>query len=749
MEPHRFLRNCCVLTIALLAPSLAAAQAPPERATMAAVRMRDGEAIAVDGNLDEPVWTRAAPATDFIQQLPQTGAPATERTEVRIAYDRTTFYMGVTCYDSDPDGLLRYQIRRDQFLPADDRFMWVIDPFLTAQSGYHFETNPSGLMGEGLLGPAGYNRNWDGVWTLRVRRSSIGWTIEIAIPFSTLNFDPNATAWGVNFQRTVRRKGEETLWTGWALNQGLFRFSNTGLLTGLNQDVTQGLGLDLRPYALGLADASPLTGQPKTKGSVKAGIDLFYSLTPGLRASATVNTDFAQTEVDERAVNLTQFALFFPEKRTFFLEGANYFDFGTGASVGVGDSFRRQADNSLIPFFSRRIGLDERANPQTINYGARMVGQIGQRLDAGVLQVQTADDPGAGVVGENFTTLRLKQRLFRQSYVGLLYTGRDRRDAASPLLQTTGVDFQLATSTFRGSKNLSAGGFVLNATNPRGTGRNAAYGLRIDYPNDRWNTGLAYRVVQDHFSPALGFMTRTSGYTRYQPYLNFSPRPRNSRLVRRLGFTADADLQLDSEDGWLTRLWNLTLLNVDFHSEDSFSVLVLPEYERLHADFRVNVRDQVALPRGREFSFVRYRVTGQTANRRVVAVVPTLEWGGFYSGTRRQLSLELTVRARPGLIIYTSTELNRVDLPETRFRTELIRLTPDVAIGQWVSLVNTVQYDSVSRVVGWQSRFRWILTPGDDVYVVYTHNWLDDPVRDRLVTITRQAATKLLYTRRF
>jgi len=749
MEPRRFLRTCGVLAVAALAPAAAFPQPPPERASMTAVRMSDEETIALDGTLDEPIWSRAVPATDFTQQYPQTGAPATERTEVRIVYNRTTLYIGVTCFDSEPDRWLGYQIRRDQFLPADDRFMWVIDPFLTGQSGYHFETNPSGLMGEGLIGPAGYNREWDGIWDLRVRRTEVGWTLEIAIPFSTLNFDPGGTAWGINFQRTVRRKAEESLWTGWALNQGLFRFSNTGLVTGLNEDVTQGIGLDVRPYVLGLAGASPLTGQPQTTGSAKAGLDLFYSVTPGLRANFTVNTDFAQTEVDQRAVNLTQFALFFPEKRSFFLEGANYFDFGTSTAVGIGDAFRRQNDNSLIPFFSRRIGLDEDANPQTINYGARMIGQVGQRLDVGVLQVQTADEPGRNVRGENFTTLRVKQRLFRQSYVGVLYTGRDRRDAASPLLQTFGADVQLATSTFRGSKNLSVGGFFLNTTNPLDTGRNAAYGVRIDYPNDRWNTGLAYRVVEDHFRPALGFMTRTSGYKRYLPYFNFSPRPRNSRVFRRFGFTADVDLQLDSENRWLTRLWNLTLVDVDFQSEDNFSILALPEYERLHADFRVNARDNVALPRGREYQFVRYRVTGQTANRRIIAVQPTVEWGGFYSGTRRQVSLNLTMRLRPGLIIYTSTELNRVDLPETRFTTQLVRLTPDLAFGQWVSLVNTVQYDSVSRVVGWQSRFRWILRPGDDVYVVYTHNWLDDPVRDRLMTLTRQAATKILYTRRF
>ena len=747
-SPRILIGSCGLFIIVMVLPSVLSAQDASGRATMTAVRMSEDETITLDGNLDEPVWTRAIPATDFIQQIPQTGAPATERTEVRIAYDATTLYMGVTCFDSEPDRMLRYQIRRDQYLPADDRFMWVIDPFLTGQGGYHFETNPSGLMGDALLDWAGFNRNWDGIWDLRVRRSAIGWTVEIAIPFATLNFDPNATAWGMNFLRTVRRRGEDSLWTGWALNQGIFRFSNTGLVTGLNQDVTQGIGLDVRPYGL-LREATSASGQPNTEISAKAGVDLFYSITPSLRANFTVNTDFAQTEVDQRAVNLTQFALFFPEKRTFFLEGSNYFDFGAISSIGIGDSFSRPADKSLVPFFSRQIGLDENANPQAVNYGVKLMGQVGPSLDVGALQVQTAEESDRNVVGENFTALRVKQRFLSQSYVGLLYTGRDARDASSPLLQTSGVDFRLATSTFAGSKNLSVGGFFLKGTNPAGTGRNAAYGLGIHYPNDRWNAGMDYRVVQDHFRPAVGFMTRIGGYKGYRPYLNFSPRPRNSSVIRRVGFTADVDLQLDSNDVWLTRLLNLTVLNIDFQSEDRFSFLVLPEYERLRDDFPIDVRDNVVLPRGGEYSFVRYRLTGRTAGRRLIAVAPTLEWGGFYSGTRRQFLLDVTVRARPGLHIYVSAELNKVDLPETQFTTQLFRLTPDVAIGQWISLVNTVQYDSISRVLGWQSRFRWILTPGDDLYFVYTHNWVEDSVLDRFTTLNRAAATKVLYTHRF
>ncbi len=713
---------------------------------MTAVRIRDDERIVIDGRLDEQAWERAVPATDFRQQDPREGDPSSERTEVRILYNRKALYMGMICFDDEPNRLLRYQRRRDEFLQADDRFQWVFDPFLTAQNGYFFETNPSGLMGDALLGPAGSNRQWDGIWTLRVQRSNIGWTVEVEIPFSTLNFDPNGTSWGINFQRTVRRKNEETLWAGWGRNQGLQRLTNTGLLQGLNQDVSSGIGLEVRPYGLFTSQASPITGQPQTRNHFTGGIDLSYSLTTGLRSIFTANTDFAQTEVDQRAVNLTGFPLFFPEKRTFFLEGANFLDFGsvTQAGSSFGGGFSRPVDTSIIPFFSRRIGLDADGNPQKINYGVKLIGQVGRRQDLGVLYVRTGTDHG--VPGEDFLVLRPKRRLFRQSYVGTIYTLRRQPGSTLKALQTLGADFQLATSTFRGSRNLLTTGFFLHNTNPLDTGHSSAYGLRMDYPNDRWNAGMSYRGIQENFNPAIGFIQRT-GYQQYNPYLNFSPRPRNNKFVRRFGFTADLNMLTDMHNRFLSRTLDFTVFNMDLQRQDSVNVHVIPGYERLDRDRKLH--PTVTLPSGAEYNTVRYRVGASTANRRVVAVTPAVEWGHFYGGTRRQTTLDVTVRARPGVIIYLSSEWNHVDLPEGKFSTTLYRLTPELQFNQWLSLVNTMQYDSVSRVLGWQSRFRWILIPGNDLYVVYTQNWLDDPALNRFTTLNRLAATKFIYTHRF
>ena len=327
------------------------------RRTVTAVRLPDGESVTLDGRLDEPTWSRAVPAADFMQVDPTNGDPATERTEVRILFDRERLYLGVTCFDSEPDAWIGWQLRRDERNFSDDGFMWTIDTFLDGRTGYFFEMNPSGWMADALMGLNGENREWDGIWNARVLRSEIGWTLEIEIPFRTLNFNPDNDTWGINFQRVVRRKNEQSIWTGWARNQGVRRMSNAGLVTGI-RDVTQGHGLDIKPYGLVSSLASPGRGNRAMTTDTSAGLDLFYNPTPLLRANLTINTDFAQTEVDQRQVNLTRFSLFFPEQRDFFLDGTTFFDF---ASDGCNNHVALQAYTRALQGLHRVRVTDERA----------------------------------------------------------------------------------------------------------------------------------------------------------------------------------------------------------------------------------------------------------------------------------------------------------------------------------------------------------------------------------------------------
>ena len=732
--------------LALLAGALTVAgteaQEPQDgRPTITAIELEPGERIALDGILDETVWERAEPAANFIQQDPDFGKPATERTEVRMVFDRERLYMGVICFDSEPDKLLGYQRRRDEFLSADDRFMWVLDTYLDARSGYYFEVNPSGLMGDSLMGSSGQNsRQWDGIWTAKVRRSAIGWTAEIEIPFRTLNFDPDAEAWGINFQRTVRRKSEESLWTGIPRNQGLRRLANSGLLVGI-REASQGKGLDLKPYVLGTAFTAPGRDKNDTTWRGKPGLDIFYSPTPRLRANFTLNTDFAQTEVDDRQVNLTRFSLFFEEKRDFFLEGSSFFDFRSSAAF--------EGDIRVLPFFSRRIGLSENREPQKIVFGTRLTGQMGKQ-DVGLMHVRTGED--RGLPGDDFTVARVKRRIFSQSYVGGLLTRRDPRESGEARY-TLGLDTLISTRRFLGSQNLELSGFLVGTSaGPGRSGDNLSYGMELNFPNDPWESAFAFREVQANFDPVVGFVTRQSGtnsprvYRRYNPEVTFSPRPSNHPWIRRFSFGADFEFQTDLNNDLLTRNFEFKVFQLEGHSGDNFTIAVTPNYERLEQDFEIT--DRIVLPVGAEFRFTRYRINASTANRRIVALQPAVEFGHFYSGTRRDYSLGLTLRARTGVIVYMDAEWNRIELPEGRFQTRVYRLTPELQFSPWISLVNSLQYDNDSRVLGWQSRFRWIMKPGNDFYFVYSHNWRDDPVRG-METLERRAATKMIYTHRF
>ena len=725
----------CILSVPAWAGQQSAAAPTTDRPTIRAVRLNPDETINVDGRLDEAVWQRAEAVTDFRQFDPKNGEPATERTELRIIFDRDHLYIGAKFFDSDPHGVLGNQMVRDGALDADDRFMWTLDPFSNQRGGYFFEVNPAGAMGDALIVPpqgstaltTTQNRAWDGIWLARVHRDENGWTAEIEIPFSTVNFNPQGEAWGANFQRTVRRKNEDSLWTGWGRNQGLANLAASGRIVGIT-DVSQGRGLDLKPYAIGTFRDEPNSGASSTyKGT--GGLDVFYNLTPQLKMNLSVNTDFAQTEVDDRQVNLTRFPLFFPEKRTFFLEGAGNFDFA------------REAASNLTAFFTRRIGLTDSGQPQKIDYGVRLAGQAG-RYDLGVMQVRTGTERGA--LGEDFTVFRPKRRFLRQSYAGLIYTRRATRNSNIPDRHTIGGDVEFATARFRGNQNLKFAGFFIKTPNATNKGADAGWGLRVDYPNDLWEFHLDALDFQENMKPAVGFIERTN-FRRLFGVVSFAPRPRNNRWIRQISMRVTPKLYADRQGHWGERLWTIRLLNLSLHSGDSVTIEMTPSYERLDRDFQIS--RTITLPVGQEYQFTEFSFGFTTANRRKISGSTTASTGTFYSGHRRELSVGLNLRPWAGMLATLSGNFNRVELAEGNFSTRLLRAVVNTQFSPFVSISNNVQYDSISRVLGWRGRFRWILKPGNDIYVVLLNNWLDSG--ERLTTLDRSAATKIIYTYRF
>lgn len=736
-----------LLALLIVAPALAFAAAQDDLSrrgrTVVAVRLGAEDTLRLDGVPDEPFWDRAEPATGFLQRDPNNGAPATESTDVRLVYDADRLVLSVICHDSEPDRVLGNQMQRDRSFEADDRFMWTIDTFLDGRTGYFFEINPAGAMGDGLVDPAadtgwnndlgaGINRSWDGIWVARVRRTPTGWTAEVEIPFRTVNFDPDADAWGINFQRTIRRRNEDALWTGHARNQGLARMTSAGRVEGLG-GISQGLGLDVKPYVVGSVSSAPGRGRPDRLSTGDVGIDAFYNLTPALRANVSVNTDFAETEVDQRRVNLTRFPLFFEEKRDFFLEGSSFFDFS------------REDEEAVVPFFSRRIGLDDRGTPQPIDVGGKLTGQAGA-FDVGLLQVRTAESGRR--LGEDFSVLRVRRRAFEQSYVGGLYTRRSARVSGDADRHTAGLDFELATSRFRGGQNLELSGFYVRTSSPARAGDTAAYGVRLAYPNDPLTAEISIRELQPNYDPAVGFVERR-GYKRLAPTAEYSWRTRDHPWLRALGWEAELEFINDSQNRPLTREFSFSPIEVNFHDGSRVAVEIQPQYERLEEDFEIH--DDIVLPAGATYEFTSYQLQASTADHRMVNVQGNISTGRFFSGDRREYSLEMGVRPRRGVALTLEAEHNRLHLAEGRFDTEVFRLRADTQFSPWLSVANNLQYDSVSRLLGWQMRFRWIRRPGNDLYLVYTHNWrevLETGIR-RMTTLDNRLATKLVYTLRF
>ncbi|MDE2661394.1 MAG: DUF5916 domain-containing protein [Gemmatimonadota bacterium] len=742
-----------------------------------ATRLTSDERIDLDGRVEESVWSRTEAIGDFRQREPIEGGPPSHPTEVRVAYDRDNLYIAAILFD-EPDEILARQRARDAFLFTDDRFAWVLDTFGDGRTGYHFETNAAGALSDGLItgtgggGPGGgggfggVNRSWDGIWEVRTARRPDGWSAEIRIPFRTLNFVPNGENWGINFLRSIRRNNEEILWRGYGRNEGLNRLVFAGELTGL-EGLSQGIGLEAVASGIGSWRNTPGNADPTTFPR-DVSLDLNYSVTPSLRASFSVNTDFAEVESDQRRVNLTRFPLRFPERRDFFLEGSSVFTFAPRSGPQ--------------PFFSRRIGI-EGGQQIPIDYGLRLTGQL-NGVDLGFYQMGTGahsyapedalangaePDPADFIrfAREAFTVARARVPIFEQSAIGAIYTRRSTAADADGFLpadrHTLGADLDYRTNSLFGNQNFEAEAFMVWNSNPdpavsRSFQDLSAWGARINFPNDLWSGHVSYREFGDDYSPAVGFVARND-FRRVEPRIGWSPRPAIDWIRQ-----VEVSVQLRNlwEMGSMIleeQELQLNFIDIDFESGDNVSFEAVRTYEFLDRQFEIS--DGIDIVPG-DYTTWDYRLRGRTTSRRPVSVRGGANFGGFWNGDRVRVDLNANFRPNPGINLETGYERNAVYLPQGDFVTNLYRLEGSWDPTPWIGVTNQFQYDDVSRVLGLFMRFRWILKPGNDLFLVYTHNWrnlesglLDapddaDPMRWMdLRTLSRGASIKLNYTYRF
>ncbi|HVB38270.1 MAG TPA: DUF5916 domain-containing protein, partial [Vicinamibacterales bacterium] len=478
-----------------------------------ATALRVTTPIVLDGRLDEAAWARAKPIGPLRQVDPNENTSAALATVVRIVYDSDTLYFGIHCVEP-PSNIVATQLQRDAQLWVDDRIVIALDPFFDHRNGFFFQVNPIGARADGQIvdNSRFLNQDWDGIWNAATRITKDGWDAEIAIPFKTLRFEPSARTWGLDVERDIKALNETDRWAVPLHNSWIGNMAQAGYLTGL-AGIRQGLGLDVRPYASGGLDGK--TGQHDF------GLDIFKNVTPNLNASITFNTDFAQTEADNRQVNLTPFKLFFPEKRAFFLEGSGVFNVsGLGGGGGGGGG-----SPDLIPFFSRQIGIYQGAdtNEQVpILVGTKLTGRQGA-YNIGVLDVQTRATPDGAVAGQNMLVTRVSRNLFEQSSVGVILTHGNPSGGGNTLI---GGDAKFATSHAFGDQNLTLDVFALR-TQDQTLGSDNAFGFRLNYPNDLWNANLNWKQIGGNFQPALGFVNRT-GIRKANWGVGFQPRPQGT-----------------------------------------------------------------------------------------------------------------------------------------------------------------------------------------------------------------------------
>ncbi len=673
------------------------------RRSLAASRL--DVAPTIDGEvLADPAWAGVAPSTGFVQSAPDEGEPATERTEVRVAFDGDTLFIGVVCYDRDPEGIIVSERRRDASLDESDSFAILLAPYLDRQSGFVFGTNPAAIefdgqvTGEtegGISSGNAFNRNWDAVWEVRTLVSEIGWSAEFAIPFRTLRYARGADAgWGVNFQRNIRRRNERSFWAPLARQYNLYWVSGAGDLEGV--EAPEQRNLKWIPYVLVEGRRAGVEGA-STESDFEAGLDVKYGVTPSLTLDATVNTDFAQVEADEQQINLDRFNLFFPEKRPFFLENAGLF------SVGV--------EEELELFFSRRIGLGPDGAAIPITGGLRLSGKAGAN-NLGLLYMRAEESPGVAPRND-FTVARYSRDLPNRSAVGAMFVGREGAGAGDTN-RAYGLDGRWGIGEYG-----QVSGFVARTETPGISRDDHAVRLAARYDSETSSYSVGFTEVGAGFNPEVGFLRRR-GYRKPEAFVLYRIRPEKLWGLQELrphvsyrGFWGFDDFQ---ETGYL---------HVDNHWEfrNGYEFHTGINFTREGVRQAFEIVPGVVVPPGtydhEDLALVFFTNQGAPASFSM-----RLTSGGIFGGDRLALSPSVSLRAGEAFNGELGWTNNDVDLPGGSFETNLGRLRLSYSFTPRVFMQALVQYNDRADRWATNLRFGRLQSANTGLFVVY------DEVRD-------------------
>ena len=691
------------------------------RATVRAIRL--DEPLVLDGRLEESFYSDYAPFGDFVQVVPTAGAPSSERTDVWISFDDQNIYVTCRCWDgSPPEDWVINELRRDT--PGNrnnEHFGVMFDTFYDRRNGSMFYANPLGARSDySVVDEGGVNTDWNPVWDIVGSEFDGGWVVEMSIPFKSLRYVSGPDQmWGLQLRRSIRHKNE---WT--YLNpvpaflagpQGLNKVSVAGTLVGLDLPAA-GNNLELKPYAIGGLATDRLSDPPVSNDFTRdIGLDLKYGLTANLTADVTMNTDFAQVEVDEQQVNLTRFSLFFPEKRDFFLEGRGVFDFGRGGvgnnfgGGGAGRRFGGGGGDRPTLFYSRRIGLD-RGEIVPIRAGGRVTGKVGP-FTVGAVNIQTGGVAGADIQSTNYSIFRLKRDILGRSSIGALLTNRSIAVEGGGASQAYGAD-----ASFGLGQNFEMGGYWARTQTPTTEGDDESWQAAMNYAGDSFGMTASHLVVEGDFNPEVGFLRRTD-FAKTAGSLRYSPRPAGIDWIRKLTWQANVDFYEDGT-GFMESRKQSGRFDVEMENADRWSVETTREFERIDEAFAVS--SDLDIPTGR-YTFTSHRASYRAGEQRRISGSVSYQWGAFYHGSIRSLSvnqgrlvLSNQLSLEPGI------SLNLLELPQGDSEQTVLRLRSDYAFSPRMFASALVQYNTATDYLSSNVRFRWEYAPGSEVFVVWT-----------------------------
>jgi len=654
----------------------------------------------IDGILDDEVWQSAAVIEDFHEVEPDEYSPPEEKLRFRVLYDEDNLYVGAEI-NMHVDEVTAFKLAQGSNIQEEDRLKVVLDPYNNKRTGYDFRMNANGVREEGLFGSVGRpNTDWNGIWDGRTNQTDEGWTAELAIPFKTLNFDPNNEDWGISFSLNISGRNEQIAWTSQAK---VTRPGSLGLMTGVNR-AKQGRGLDILP-SVSLQRKKDFVNNTETLRA-EPSIDVLYKITPLLTAALTVNTDFSAAEVDDRVINLDRFSVFFPEKRTFFLQDADIFSF---ASI----------ENNGIPFFSRRIGLDENREPVDIIAGGKLTGRIGP-VNVGILNAAQDAGPDDDV---NLFVGRAYLNVLDLSTLGLIFTDGSPDPAVSN--SVVGVDFNYINRDLFGHKGISSSIWYQQSDTTGVSSSQDAYGLTVSVPRTGgFYVGLEHLTIGENFAPALGFVNRTGihdttfdfGYT-HLPAGGF---------LQQIDVSIELQQVTDLNGNTESELLKLEPFSVISNTDDLMEIAWIREREILTSPFEIS--NGVIIDVG-DYSWNKAEIEVRTGDQRMFVLEGVVASGDFYDGDRFQVTASILWQPSKHFSMRTGIDYNDIDLTAGEFITRLFTLRTDVAFSSAWSWSTLAQYDNDTEEVSVNSRLRWIPKAGQEMIFVVNHGFLiDEPI---------------------